>query len=219
MRRAGDSMALTERGLAAMRRAAGEPAPGDAILQLKLTLDMIEPAVWRRLLVPAAIRLDRLHDVVQAAMGWENYHLHAFTTGRGFDYGPPIPDLDHHRDERKTTLGHLIAKPGDRLRYTYDFGDGWEHEIVVEHVLDAEADARYPTCIDGEGRCPPEDCGGTWGYASLRETLADPGHDEHAEMLEWLGLQTASEFDPAAFDVDEVNALLCQARAVALDRD
>jgi len=205
-RRVGDTVRLTERGLGAMRRAAGDGAPGDAILQIKLSLlGVTGPAVWRRLLIPAGTRLDRLHDLIQTAMGWENYHLHAFTAG-GIDYGPPLEDLDH-RDERKMTLDRLIGKPGDRMRYTYDFGDDWEHEIVVEKVLEAAAGARYPICIGGESRCPPEDCGGSWGYASLRETLSDPRHDEHAAMLEWLGLRTAAEFDAAAFDVDEVKAL------------
>jgi hypothetical protein len=208
LRRAGDSVLLTERGLDGMRRAAGDPLPGDAILQVNLTLcDVADPAVWRRLLVPAAIRLDRLHEVIQVAMGWENYHLHEFSAG-GASYGPPIPDLEHVRDERRMTLDRLLGGPRGRLRYTYDFGDGWEHDVVVERVLEADPGRTYPACIGGQGRCPPEDCGGSWGYANLRETLADPRHDEHEQMLEWLGLRAASEFDPAAFDTGEVNASL-----------
>jgi hypothetical protein len=207
LRLEGDAMTLTEEATRAMRRATGEAGPGDAIAQLKVTLmGVTKPPVWRRLLVPANIRLDRLHDIIQAAMGWEDYHLHAFTAA-GIDYGPPNPDLDD-RDERATTLERLISKPGDRMRYTYDFGDGWEHEILVEELLIGETGMRYPACVGGKSRCPPEDCGGSWGYASLRETLADPDHEEHANMIEWLGLRTASEFDPAAFDVGEVNARL-----------
>jgi hypothetical protein len=206
LRLEGDAISLTEEATRAMRRATGEAGPGDAIAQLKVTLMGVKPPVWRRLLIPANIRLDQLHDVIQAAMGWEDYHLHAFSAA-GIDYGPPIPDLDH-RDERATTLAHLIGEPGDRMRYAYDFGDGWEHEILVEKLLTGETGMRYPACIGGKSRCPPEDCGGSWGYASLRETLADPDHEEHADMIEWLGLRTASEFDPAAFDVGEVNARL-----------
>lgn len=202
----GDVIALTDRGLAGMRRAAGDPEPGDAIFQIAVTLLDVTPRVWRRLLVPATMRLDRLHDTLQAAMGWTNSHLHAFRADGG-EYGPPLPDLDY-RDERKATLQRLVAKPGDRLVYNYDFGDDWEHEVVVERVLAAEPDVRYPRCAGGAGRCPPEDCGGYPGYAHLREILADPARDEHPDMLEWLELQAASQFDPAAFDVDEVNAAL-----------
>lgn len=187
--------------------APGETGASEVVLQLKINLmGATKPPVWRRLLVPATIRLDRLHTVIQAAMGWEDYHLHAFSAG-GVDYGQPDPELGHH-DERKTPLSHVISQPGERMRYTYDFGDGWEHGIVVEKVLAAEPGARYPICVTGKGGCPPEDCGGVWGYASLRETLADPTHKEHEEMLEWLGLETAAEFDPTAFDADEVNVLL-----------
>jgi hypothetical protein len=182
-------------------------APGEAVLQLKVTLiGASKPPVWRRLLVPATMRLDRLHNVIQAAMGWKDYHLHVFSAG-GVDYGQPDPELGH-RDERKTSLDRVLSQPGERMRYTYDFGDDWEHDIVVEKVLAAEPGARYPICVAGKGSCPPEDCGGVWGYASLRETLEDPTHEEHEDMLEWLGLETAAEFDPAAFDADEVNVLL-----------
>jgi Plasmid pRiA4b ORF-3-like protein len=178
-----------------------------AVLQLKVSLvGASKPPVWRRLLVPGTMRLNRLHGVLQAAMGWQDYHLHAFSAA-GVDYGPRDPELDH-RDERKTTVDGVIRRPGERMRYVYDFGDGWEHDIVVEEVLAAEPGARYPACLAGRGRCPPEDCGGVWGYADLRETLADPTHEEHADMLEWLGIATAADFDPDAFDPGEVNAQL-----------
>ncbi len=206
VRLAGDAVALTERGLAGMRRAAGDPEPGDAVFEVMITLLDVTPRVWRRLLVPAAMRLDRLHDTIQVAMGWTNSHLHAFRAD-GAEYGPVLPDLDY-RDERKATLQRLVAKPGDRLVYSYDFGDDWEHEVVVERVLAAEPGVRYPRCAAGARRCPPEDCGGSWGYAQLREILADPAHDEHADMLEWLELDAGSEFDPAAFDAEAVNAAL-----------
>ncbi len=208
----GDAVALTERGRAAMRRVTGDAQPGDAIAQLKVTLlGVAKPAVWRRVLVPADARLDRLHDVIQAAFGWQDCHLHAFTAG-GVDYGPPDPELDH-RDERATRLGQLLRAPGDRIAYCYDFGDGWEHAIVLEQVLAAEAGACYPACVAGCSRCPPEDCGGTWGYAELREALADPSHDRHDELLDWLGIDSAADFDPAAFDVDEANELLAAVAA------
>jgi pRiA4b ORF-3-like protein len=179
----------------------------ESILQLKISLvGVSKPPVWRRLLVPATMRLDRLHDVIQAAMGWTDTHLHAFEAG-GVDYGPPDPELNHV-DERRTAIGHVLSEPRDRMRYIYDFGDYWHHDVVVEKVLEAERGARYPICVTGKGRRPPEDCGGVWGYADLRETLADPAHEEHADMLDWLGLESAEDFDPTTFDVDRVNALL-----------
>jgi len=182
-------------------------AASQPVLQLKLSLvGASKPPVWRRLLVPATIRLNRLHDIIQAAMGWEDYHLHAFEAG-GVDYGPPDPELDH-RDERRSALHDIINQPGDRMRYVYDFGDHWHHDIVVEKAFGAAFGARYPLCLTGKGRCPPEDCGGVWGYADLRETLADPTSEDHAEVLEWLGIENAAEFDPHAFDADEVNVVL-----------
>jgi Plasmid pRiA4b ORF-3-like protein len=182
-------------------------AARESVLQLKVSLvGASDPPVWRRLLVPASMRLDRLHGVIQATMGWQDYHLHAFTA-KDVDYGPPDPELGH-RNERRTALGEVISERGDRMRYVYDFGDHWRHDVVVEKVLTPEAASRHPICLTGKGRCPPEDCGGVWGYAELRETLADPAHEDHADMLEWLGFETAAEFDPHAFDVDAVNAVL-----------
>ena len=111
-------------------------------------------------------------------------------------------------DERKVTLGQLLRRASQRIRYTYDLGDNWEHEILLEGVLTAEPYVRYPVCVAGNGACPPEDCGGVWGYQDLRDALADPTHARHEEMLEWLGLETAAEFDPDRFDVEEVNGAL-----------
>jgi len=180
---------------------------GATILQLKISLvGASNPPVWRRVLVPAEIRLDRLHEVIQAAMGWEDCHMHVFTNGSA-DYGLPDPELGH-RDEGRTTLNRLARGRGDRIHYTYDFGDDWEHDISVEEVLAAEPARCYPVCLTGKGACPPEDCGGIWGYEHLRKVLADPAHEEHEDMLEWLALERASDFDPASFDVDDVNAAL-----------
>ena len=212
--RGGDAgtVELTELAWWALGRGSQMPAPGDPILQVKVILaGVADPAVWRRLLVPAAIRLDRLHQVIQAAMGWEDYHLHAFTDGR-VRYGRPDPEL-HLRDERKATLGDLIPRKGGRARYTYDFGDDWEHELVAEEQLAAEAGTTYPVCVAGEGACPPEDCGGPWGYEHLREVLADPTSDEHEDMLAWLGLDKGTDFDPHRFDLSEVNRALALAGA------
>lgn len=190
----------------AMRRRFGEVASGDQVAQIKVTLRDLEAPVWRRLLVPATIRLDRLDRVVQAAMGWTNSHLHMFThhTGR---YGVPDWDLPLH-DERAATLSDLASREGDSFSYEYDFGDGWEHDILLEKLVPAEPGGRYPVCVAGEHACPPEDCGGTGGYAELIAILADPGNERHEDMLQWLGIENGHDFDPARFDVEEANRRL-----------
>ena len=201
------SAELTELAVWAMRRSLGAPAPGDPIFQVRITLDGVEhPPVWRRLVVPAGIRLDRLHQVIQAVMGWENYHMHVFSDGRA-QYGRPDPELEF-RDERTATLRDLLPREGGRARYTYDFGDDWEHEVVVEKVLAVEPGMAYPVCVAGEGACPPEDCGGAWGYAHLREVLADPTHEEHDDLLAWSGLEKGADFDPSSFEVEQANRAL-----------
>jgi hypothetical protein len=176
-------------------------------LQLKLSLRGVsKPPVWRRLLVPADMRLDRLHDVIQTSMGWTDTHLHVFSTAAG-DYGVPDPELGF-RDERNVRLRQFLKQRGDRIQYAYDFGDGWEHEIVLEKCLHIDARAQLPACVAGRGACPPEDCGGPWGYSDLKETLADPSHEDHDHMLDWLGLERAAEFDPAACDLTEISEVL-----------
>jgi hypothetical protein len=169
----------------------------NVIVQIKIKLLRVsKPPVWRQLQLRADTRLDHLHEIIQAAFGWENYHMHCFSSdGKGF--GVPDPELGFI-DERKVGLDELIGGIGDRLRYTYDFGDDWEHEILVEDLLDPDPGLHYPVLAASKGACPPEDSGGAWGYAELKEILADPNHEQHPEMLEWLGLDDASEFDPGA---------------------
>lgn len=184
------------------KSAAADPAPtasgkGARVYQLKVTLLDTKPPIWRRVLVDGSGTLDHLHEVIQAAFGWWDYHLHEFEVGRT-RYGVPDPDEDWGeppRDERRTSLD-AVAGEGTSFLYTYDFGDGWDHRVVVEKVLPPMADAAVPACIDGRRACPPEDCGGTWGYRELIEILADPAHPEHDERREWLG----REFDPEPFD-------------------
>jgi len=175
------------------------------VYELKITLrEVSKPPVWRRVLVPADITLRDLHEVIQQAMGWDDYHMHVFSTGRQ-EYGSPDPELGHVSD-RKVRLSHVLTGPGDRLRYTYDFGDDWKHDIVLEETRIAVPGETYPSCSAGKGACPPEDCGGTWGYAELKEILADPSHEDHQDMLDWLGLDAGQDFDPQEFSVAEVNA-------------
>jgi hypothetical protein len=135
-----------------------------------------------------------------AAFGWQDYHMHVFSCGPD-EFGVLDPELGFI-DERAVSLGQPIGRVGDRLGYSYDFGDDWEHEIVVEDLLDTEPEARYPMLVAAKGACPPEDCGGPWGYTELKEILADPTHDQHQQILDWLGLHDASGFDPGAVPAD-----------------
>jgi hypothetical protein len=192
-------------------RSSGErkrrPGSGTLVHQLKITLSGVSrPPVWRRVLVPADVTLGDLHEVIQVAMGWDDYHMHLFSVG-GQEYGSPDPELGHASD-RKVLLSQVLSGPGDRLGYTYDFGDDWEHDIVLEETRSAVPEETYPSGVAGKGACPPEDCGGAWGYAGLKEILADPVHEDHQDMLEWLGLDAGKDFDPKEFSVADVNARL-----------
>jgi hypothetical protein len=110
-------------------------------------------------------------------------------------------------------LRGLLPKPGDRLNYTYDFGDCWEHYLEREDIIQNDQAVTLPACLEGSGACPPEDCGGPWGYAQLKEALADPGHPSHEERLDWLGLESADELDLAAFSVEAANGRLSRLQA------
>jgi pRiA4b ORF-3-like protein len=175
----------------------------NVIAQIKVKLlGVTKPPVWRRLQLRADTRLDHLHEILQAALGWEDCHMHAFSFGAE-EFGNPGPQLGFS-DERHVTLGELIHI-GARFRYAYDFGDDWQHEITVEDLLDADPETHYPALLAAKGACPPEDCGGPWGYANLKQILADPNHDEHQPMLAWLGLGNASEFNPAAVAIEAID--------------
>jgi hypothetical protein len=190
------------------------PRPSGNVYQLKVTLLDTKPPIWRRVLLDGASTLDHLHEVIQAAFGWWDCHLHGFEVGR-VRYGIPDPDWDFGpptRDERHTRLDS-IAKEGASFRYTYDFGDNWDHEVTAERVLPARTDTVAPACIDGRRACPPEDCGGTWGYQDLLAILADPAHPEHRERVEWVG----RPLDPEAFDPSEFEDNLRSGRLAAFD--
>lgn len=173
------------------------------IYQLRIALAEVAPPVWRRVLVPGGFTLDRVHRLIQYAMGWLDLHLHSFEIG-GEQYGPPDPvgELDL-RDELDTRLSAVAGK-GDVFTYTYDFGDWWEHEVAVEDVFAADPAVRYPVCLDGARACPPEDVGGAYGYQELLAALANPDHPRHEELRRWLG----RDLDPEAFDPSWATTLL-----------
>ncbi|MGD8674579.1 MAG: plasmid pRiA4b ORF-3 family protein [Desulfobacterales bacterium] len=174
-----------------------------SLYQIKVTLVGSKPPIWRRLIVKDNIRLDQLHSVLQVAMGWFNYHLHQYRVGRSY-IGIPDPDFDIDvKDERKVYLLDIISTPKDNFVYEYDFGDGWEHKIVLEKILSLDF-FESPVVIKGKKACPPEDCGGIWGYSDFLDAIQDPKHAEHESMLEWVG----GEFDPDEFDMNFINKKL-----------
>ncbi len=145
-----------------------------SVHQLKVTLRRVRPPVWRRIVVDSNIRLSALSDLLEAAMGWYGGHLHLFDV-RGMTYGDPDPDWGGDMaDERKVGLAQALPTVGSKMRWDYDFGDGWEHDVVVEAIDPPAAATRYPVCIAGRRACPPEDCGGPWGYQDLLDALERP---------------------------------------------
>lgn len=171
-------------------------------LQLKITIDNVEPPVWRRVVISDSLTFGQLHDVIQRAMGWEDCHLHEFALDRlriGCAEGDDFMGFgdDEQLPEETTQLGDTLGRKR-KLRYWYDFGDDWWHTIAVEKRLPADPAAPAAELVAGEGACPPEDCGGPWGYASMLAALADPDHPEREQFIEWLG----EDFVPTAFDLE-----------------
>ena len=179
----------------------------DSIARLKITLDDTEPQVLRRIDVPLSMRLDRLHLTLQAAMGWTNSHLWEIRA-RDIGWGPHQLDYgfgDGPLNAAKATLLDVLEDTGvKKLTYLYDFGDGWEHTIRIERILDAAPDGAYPQLIEAKGACPPEDIGGPWGYGEFLEVIADPKHERYAELTEWHD----PDFDPAAVEPKAIAAAL-----------
>lgn len=179
-------------------------APSQFIYQLKITLRRSKPPIWRRVLVPSKITLGDLHYIILTVMGWDGDHLHAFDIA-GVEYGEPDPNwADDIENETRAKLERVIPGAPFKFRYTYDFGDDWEHDILVEKVLPPEEGVRYPRCIAGRRHCPPEDVGGVWGYMKFLQAISDPAHPEHKNMTEWY----SAPFDPEYFSVEAVNAAL-----------
>lgn len=173
------------------------------ILQLKVVLCGARPPIWRRVLVPNTVTLNRLHQILQTVMGWTDSHLHEFRTGEA-RYGTPDPDWDEEGEvlpERRVRLGELLQRPKDRLVYEYDFGDDWQHDVLLEAVRPADKGMKYPYVLAGKRACPPEDVGGIWGYADFLKIIGNPTHPEHDDTLAWCG----GSFDSEAFDAAAIN--------------
>ena len=197
--------------------------------QLKIILCDFKPVIWRTLQVPGNANLGWLHAVLQIAMGWTNSHLHHFLTPDAC-YSDPRDNEDSgfggepDRDEAKATLMAIAPQAGAQFGYEYDFGDSWQHEITVEQIL-PRATGTNALCLAGARACPPEDCGGIWGYAEFLKAMKNPKHPEHKSMKEWIG----GSFDPEAFDKAKINPRLgklkwprvteAQLRKVLMGRD
>jgi len=203
--------------MASRRPAAQRAIPGGlkellaADLQLRVELLHVEPHVWRRVIVPEAVTLSKLHQVLQTAMGWTDSHLHEYVIARKH-YGIPDPDWPSEeplQDERRVQLKPFIEARVRRFTYLYDFGDGWEHEITVEELLARKDSGPRIVCTAGENACPPEDVGGERGYASFLEAIANPHHEQYQEMLDWIGYP----FDLRSFDLNAVNQRLARIKA------
>jgi len=178
------------------------------IYQIQIALKGSKPKIWRRILVPSDLLLPDFHKIIQITMGWDNSHLHQFIKDRTF-YTQRMADDDFwddmdNIDYSKTKISDLLKKQKDRMIYEYDFGDSWEHDIILEKIENNGLDKTIPTCLTGKNNCPPEDCGGIWGYSDMLEILKHPDHEEYEEYLEWLG----EEFDPKYFDKNKINEKL-----------
>lgn len=184
------------------------PAPKQVFITLLIQLEplVLVPPIWRRVMVSGDISLRRLHHVLQAAMGWESRHLYEFAIDESI-YGTQDSDFpdDSTLDDRRYKLKKLVSE-GDRIRYTYDFGDSWQHVIAVENIQACPSDDITDLCklLGGERTCPPEDVGGAPGYIELLQVLSKPDSTQAQDMLRWIG----GYFDEGAFDVRAANCAL-----------
>lgn len=181
----------------------------DQVYQFKIMLKHSKPPIWRRIQVPETYTFWELHVAIQDAMGWSDGHLHQFelvNPSKGMKMAIGIPD-DDFADEReilpelKEKIAEWFSMENKLANYIYDFGDYWEHKVTLEKILPRNKNIDYPTCIGGKRECPPEDCGGMWGYESFLKIIKDPTHEEFEEMLEWVG----GDFDSEHFDAKEIS--------------
>ena len=195
---------------------AGRSAAAATVHTIKISLKGIKPPIWRRVLVQDCT-LAEFHEVIQRAMGWDGFHLHEFLINGAHVGDPSLCDeMDSERDSRKILLSQLVAEKSKSFEYEYDFGDSWTHTIKIEKTQPVVEGETYPRCLEGERACPPEDCGGAWGYQSILERLARPAGgsaDDDEEDDEDFDEEDFRGFDPERFDLDEVNAALASLRA------
>lgn len=180
----------------------------NTLYQIKIELKNSKPKIWRKILIKSDMFLSDFHMAIQIAMGWTNSHLHSFEH-KGKSYAERVEGDDFWEeldsvDYKNIKISNLLKKEKDKIKYEYDFGDGWVHDIVLEKILPLDNDKTYPVCIGGKNSCPPEDCGGIYGYFHILEVLKNPQNEEYEEIKDWLG----EVFDPEKFDLQEVNSVL-----------
>lgn len=195
------------------RKRAPQTNQSSTVHELEITLLDVEPRIWRRFVVRSDMTLAKLHSVVQVVMGWTDSHMHQFITPDETRYSLPSPfdDPDWNEqisDARKARVADVLPAKGAQIVYEYDFGDGWAHVIEVADIRASESPEKVPRCMAGERNCPPEDCGGPYGYPELLAALANPKHPEHENLVEWTG----GEFDAEMFALDEINGILAGSR-------
>jgi len=233
----------------------GEEEQISKVLQLKIFLNEIKPQIWRRFLVKDSISFQKLHDIIQTVMGWQNYHLFEFRIGnetitceeeghnmaeasfkqlfkspefmkmlaqQDLNKGSGMLDMNKVNKILKDTeknklsakfdtsskIGELLQSEGQEFNYNYDFGDNWEHTLILEKIVTENNGQKIPACLEGARACPPEDCGGGHGYQEFLKAISDKNHPEHEEMLGWIG----GSFDQEKFDLGKINKLLSKVR-------
>jgi hypothetical protein len=170
------------------------------IYQLQIVLNNSNPKIWRRILVYPDTLLVDLHRIIQTVMGWTNSHLHLFSDNKNV-YSPIEFEVEGAKNSRLIRLSRILKKENEKILYEYDFGDGWEHDIILEKILMDDNIKQIPKCVEGERNCPPEDCGGIGGYENLLETISNPKNEEYEEIINWLG----AKYDPDYFNRDKIN--------------
>ena len=182
---------------------------------LKVTLRSVKPPVWRRIEVESDVALDELSHIIELAMGWLGYHLHAFEAdGVTYEQAGHFEGFDRGaREESDYRLSDLLTEVGTAMRWDYDFGDGWEHDIKVEAISPADCNVTYPRCVAGRRACPPEDCGGPWGYQDILDAIGDKGHPRHRELTDWL----PPGWDPTHFDPNETSKYMLEPQPTSDD--
>jgi hypothetical protein len=189
----------------------------DKIYQVQIVLKGAKPKIWRRILVFPTLLLSDFHKIIQVTMGWTNSHLHQFKkNGKFFTARHKNDDLWDEMDNidyRFMILSDFLKKEKEKIVYEYDFGDAWEHDIILEKILPVEDNVSYPVCIAGKMCCPPEDCGGIWGFANMLDILKQPKHEEYDSYIEWLG----GNFDPKYFDISKINEILLNKEYLQLE--
>lgn len=185
-----------------------EQRPKRACYQIKISLKDSKPAIWRRVVVMNTIKLSKLHQIIQVAMGWDDQHLYQFTHNRDIFCCPTeFIDCDYYDDD-DVQLRDLLYKEKSKLEYCYDFGDSWHHQILLEKIIPAKRKNTAIKVIKGVGTCPPEDVGGIPGYERLITIINQPDHEEYEELRECYGLADGERLDPSLFDMDETNQFL-----------